>query len=256
MKNRIEKMRRWLKMHRMSRKQATLQNLCLTLLFAALFVVLARGYMADHSVEAAVEQWCEENFFGEAEIVAAITFEEDKHQQKQIFIEKVVDEDLRYEARLDLLRENPWKWVCVGSSYSNSPKEENLIVDLIEKGGERVWVIPAEAVQGSFPEFAGCQFLEAMYTTVHIVEDENTVNNSYPGFQVYAGYSYDVDEITPELLLYGSSSFRMNLRTGEMGAVDFEPFEMDGKEATLWVSDERLKRFVHTLMETLPAPKK
>ncbi len=244
-----------MKVHRMSRKQATLQNLCLSLLLVTLFVVLARGYMADNSVEVAVQQWCEENFFGEAEIAATITFEEDKHQQKQVFIEKVLKNGQRYEARLDLLRENPWKWVCASSSYSIAAKEISILDDLIEMQGNAA-VIPAEAVQGSFPEFAGCQFLQAMYSTVHIMEDKNTINNSHPAFQVYAGYHYDVGEITPELLLYGSSSFRMNLETGEMEAVDFEPFVLDGKEATLWVSDERLKRFIHTLMETLPEQKK
>ena len=134
-------------------------------------------------------------------------------------------------------------------------KEISILDDLIEMQGSAA-VIPAEAVQGRFPEFAGCQFLQAMYSTVHIMEDKNTVNNSHPAFQVYAGYHYDVGEITPELLLFGSSSFRMNLETGEMESVDFEPFVLDGKEAALWVSDERLKQLIYTLMDILPPPEK
>ncbi|MBR4862314.1 MAG: hypothetical protein IKU09_08945 [Firmicutes bacterium] len=62
----IKKLKHRLRYHKLSRKQAALQNLCLTLLFAILFAVLTRGYMTDNSVEAAVQQWCEENFFGEA----------------------------------------------------------------------------------------------------------------------------------------------------------------------------------------------
>lgn len=251
----IKKLKERLRYHKLSRKQTTLQNLCFALLLGLFCMVLIRGYMADHSEEAAVERWCEENFFGEAKIAATITFEEDKHQQKQIFIEKVLKNGQRYEARLDLLRENPWKWVCMGSSYSTAAKEFSILDDLIEMQGNAA-VIPAEAVQGSFPEFAGCQFLQAMYSTVHIMEDKNTVNNSHPAFQVYAGYHYDVGEITPELLLFGSSSFRMNLETGEMESVDFEPFVLDGKEAALWVSDERLKRLIHALMDILPPPDK
>lgn len=251
----IKKLNERLRYHKLSRKQTTLQNLCFALLLGLFCMVLTRGYMTDNSVEAAVQQWCEENFFGEAEIAAAITFEEDKHQQKQVFIEKVLKNGQHYEARLNLLRENPWKWVCVSSSYSTAAKEISILDDLIEMQGSAA-VIPAEAVQGSFPEFAGCQFLQAMYSTVHIMEDKNTVNNSHPAFQVYAGYHYDVGEITPELLLFGSSSFRMNLETGEMESVDFEPFVLDGKEAALWVSDERLKQLIYTLMDILPPPEK
>ena len=247
--------KRWLKTHRRSRKQATLQNLCCALLLAVLGAVLLRGYAADVSAEAAVRQWCGDNFFGEAEIVAEITFKGDKHQQKQVFLEKVLDNGDRYEAGVYLVRENPWKWRAAGSFYGTEPASFRLDESLIQTYGERAHIIPSEALAGMFPELAECKFLHASYSTVHIVEDEDTADNSYPAFSIYINFEYEIEDVTPEILLYESSSFRLNLETGEIEAVDFEPYILNGKEAVLWMSEERMKFIAEKLMESLPEKK-
>lgn len=252
MRRYFEKRKEWIRTHRRSRRHAALQNLCFTLILFLLSAVLLRGYIAVNSVEATMEKWCEENLFGKAEIVAMLEYEEDKHQHKEIIISKETSDGERYEAKLHLLQENPWRWVCMGSSYGNTPKASRIDEKYVETYSNGASIIYADAIEAMFPEFIDYKFLHAAYTTVHIVEDEDTVNNSYQGFQVYIQYDYNHDEITPEILLYESTSFRMNLDTGEIEAVDFEPFELNGKETRLWLSEERMAFIAEKLMDAIP----
>ena len=250
MRRYLEKGKQWIRIHRRSRRHAALQNLCFTLLLLALSAVLLRGYIAANSVEAAVEKWCEENLFGEAEILSILTYEEEQHNQKEVVIGKELSNGDRYEAKLFMDRKNPLKWENTGCSYFTEAIDYMVDEELIEKDGEFSHVFPRKAVQGIFPELTDVSFVFARYMEVQFLGDEGRTEGRYPGFEVYL--EYDETEVKPEALLYNDSMFRLNLETGEIVHSEFKTVTANGKKATLWMSEERMEFIAEKLMEALP----
>lgn len=250
MRRYFEKGKHWIKTHRRSRRHAALQNLCIALFLTALCAVLLRGYAASNSIEAAVDKWCGENMFGEAEILSILTYEEGNHNKREVVIGKELSNGDRYEAKLFMSRKNPLKWVNSGCSYFTEGIDYAVDEGMIERDGEFSYVFPRKAVQGIFPELTDVTFVFARYMEVQFVDDEGRTVDSYPGFEIY--FEFSETEVKPEALLYDDSMFRVNLETGEIAVSEFEPVTIDGREAILWMSEERMLFMAEKLMDALP----
>ena len=61
----IKKLKHLLRYHKLSRKQAALQNLLLTVIVVLIGMFGLRAYSSNYSPEAMVDQWCRENYFGD-----------------------------------------------------------------------------------------------------------------------------------------------------------------------------------------------
>ncbi|MBQ8563510.1 MAG: hypothetical protein IJ443_06445 [Firmicutes bacterium] len=74
-------------------------------------------------MEEVVEQWCQEQFFGAGEIVAAQSFEEGGIQYMDVTLSRTAESGEHYEACIYMKQEKPWKWVSVGHHYGHEPLE-------------------------------------------------------------------------------------------------------------------------------------
>ena len=194
MKNRIGKVRRWLKTHRMSRKQATLQNFLLSAALILVICIMAPQLWErqEVTVENLVEQWCTEQMFGEANIVATQAFRESGTDYMDVIISKTAPSGEHYEARLYLKQEEPRKWSSVGWDY----------------GYVSVEYLVEQRMEGSDPIHAFVEFNAAESSHVEIQDDiygmPELVTVSVH-FEDIPGYDKDCADTT----------FRVNLKTGE-----------------------------------------
>ncbi|MBQ8563500.1 MAG: hypothetical protein IJ443_06395 [Firmicutes bacterium] len=255
MRKYFEKGKRWLRTHRRSRAQAALQNICAVLLFTVLSVLLLQGYAADHSVEAAVKQWCEENMFGKAEILAVLEYEEDKHQQKEVVIGKEMENGDRYEAKLSLYKENPLKWVRTGFAHNNAPVDYDIEGSLIEDWGNEIYRFPGEAVGGIFPELIEAEWVEVAYVPTHVMEGLEPGPDSHMSLQVGLQFT-ETEAAKRGDWEQAQMTYWVNLDSMEVEQTNFHGVQRGGKEAQLWLSEERMIFMAEKLMAAIPAAEK
>ncbi len=242
--------KQWLRTHRRSRRHAALQNLCFTLLLATICVILTRGYIADHSVEAVVEDWCRENFFGDGEIVAILEYEVDRHQQKEVTISKELENSERCDAKVFLYRENPWKWVYTGSSYHTEAIDYTVNPEYIEDWGNDIYRFTRQENLGMFPELVLAEWVEAAYVPTHVMEGLEPGPDSHMSLMV--GIQFEESEAAKRGEWHQSQlTFWVNLNSMEVEQTYFRPIVTKGKEAQLWLSDERMVFIAEKLMEAI-----
>ena len=245
------RMKRWLKTHRRSRKHAALQNLCCALLLAVIGAVLLRGYAADVSTEAAVRQWCEDNFFGEGDIVAVLEFEEDRHQQKEVTISKELPDGERCDAKIFLYRQNPWKWVYSGSSYFAESIDYTVDPEHIEDWGNDIYRFTRQEDLGMFPELVLAEWVEAAYVPTHVMEGLEAGPGSHISLMV--GIQFEESEAAGRGQWHQSQlTYWVNLDSMEVEHTYFEPIAVNGKAAELWISEERMVFIAQKLMDAAP----
>ena len=238
MRRYLEKGKQWIRTHRRSRRHAALQNLCFTLLLLTLSAVLLRGYIAANSVEAAVEKWCEENLFGEAEILSILTYEEEQYNQKEVVIGKELSNGDRYEAKLFMDKKNPLKWENTGCSYFTEA------IDYADKA-------TPEEMKECFLElapYAQIYVEQEAYTSTSIGENNEILEvKLIPSVMILALQETKIDDTAYRQNL----RITMDLETGEIRS-NIQPLIINGKEATLWMSEERMEFIAEKLMEALP----
>ncbi|MBQ8563512.1 MAG: hypothetical protein IJ443_06455, partial [Firmicutes bacterium] len=201
-----------------------------------------------------VDQWCEANLFGEAEIVATLDYEEDKHQQKEVVIGKEMPNGQRYEAKLFLYRENPWKWVCSGSSYFADGIDYTVDPEHIEDWGNDIYRFTRQENLGMFPELVLAEWVEAAYVPTHVMEGMEPGPGSHMSLMV--GIQFEESQAAKQGQWEQSQiTYWVNLDTMEVEHTYFEPIAMNGKAAELWMSDERMVFIAEKLMEAAPQKK-
>lgn len=236
----IKKLKHRLRYHKLSRKQATLQNLLLTALVILLGVFGLRAYADVHSMEAAIEAWCEEMYFGEAEILSVLEYEEDGLTWKDVTIGKVMPNGDRYEAQLSLKQKNPWRWEYAHSAmWVTSPMEYD-IGDGTPKDLKNTFI--------GFEEFDELHAFDN-HTTPTVVSDGTVTEvKLIPTITVMARQAKEKGGVT-YMREYGFSWYP---ETGEVKTMWYDRVLMDdGSEGTLWLSEERMVFIAETLRELM-----
>lgn len=250
----LEKGKQWIRTHRRSRRHAALQNLCFALFLTALCVVLLRGYAASNSVEAAVDKWCEENLFGEAEILSILTYEEGKHNQKEVVIGKELSNGDRYEAKLFMSKKNPLKWENTGCSYFTEAIDyavDRTLIEHWENDTNAFYRFSGKAVQGIFPELVGAVWVDAVFVPTYVMEGMEPGPDSHMSLMVGIQFT-ETEDSKHRQWEQAELTYWINLRTMEVKKIDFHLTTVDGKTAELWMSEERMEFIAEKLMEALP----
>lgn len=236
-----QKLKRFFRDHKRSRREAAFQNLLAACLLFILTFVTVRGYAAGHTVEKAAEEWCRSNMFGEGEICAARTYETEGIQYKDVIVSKRAGDGRRYEARVILQQENPLKWISCGSAWSSEPIPEKLQTDglTIADGtrileGANMVFLPTEAVSGLFMEFD-----QACGASVER-RDWGTLLSVAIHFSEEHQHSID-----------RGVYFLVDLDTREVVSSVFKPVTIDGVTYEYWLSEERMIFIAEKIKEAI-----
>ena len=228
-----QKLKRFFRDHKRSRREAAFQNLLAACLLFILTFVTVRGYAADHTAEKAAEEWCRSNMFGEGEICAAGTYETEGIQYKDVIVSKRAEDGRRYEARVILQQENPLKWISCGSAWSNEPIPEQLQADeMTITYGTHMVFLPAEAISGLFMEFDQACGAD--------VEDRGTLLSVAIHFSEEHQHSID-----------RGVYFLVDLDTREVVSSVFKPVTIDGVTYEYWLSEERMIFIAEKIKEAI-----
>ena len=249
----IKKLKDRLRYHKLSRKQAALQNLLLTAFVLLLGVFGLRAYADAHSVEAAVEKWCEEMYFGEAEILSVLEYEEDGRPWKDVTIGKKLPNGDRYEAKLSLKQKNPWRWEYTGNGmWVTAPMEYTVEPEYIQDWGNDIYRITRQVDVGMFSELTQAEWIEWAYVPTHVMEGLEPGPDSHMSLMV--GIQFEESEAANRGEWQQSQlTFWVNLDSMEVEQTYFQqPFPYKGSEGTLWLSEARMVFIAETLMELMP----
>lgn len=228
-----QKLKRFLRDHKRSRREAAFQNLLAACLLFVLVFVTVRGYAADHTVEKAVEDWCRSNMFGEGEICAVRTYEEEGVRSKDVIVSKHAEDGCRYEVRVFLERENPLKWISCGSAWFSAPipeqppADEIMIVDRTHTA-----LLDAGAISSLFMEFDQACGAD--------VEDRGT------SLSVAIHFSEEHQRPT-DAEVY----FLVDLDTREVVSSVFKPVAIDGVTYEYWISEARMIFIAEKIKEAI-----
>ncbi len=236
----INKLKSRLRYHKLSRKQAALQNLMLTALVVMIGVLGLQTYEDSHSPEAVIKEWCEKMYFGEAEILSTLDYRGEKHPYKDVVIGKQLPNGERYEAKLTMEQRNPWRWEFTGSAMWNTAPMEYDIGD----GSP-------EALADMFIGFENFDELYVFDTpTTYTAMSEEGVSDVrlIPTITVAAKQAEKIDSVT----YMRDYSFCLYPETGEIRTMSKDPVVMtNGREGTLWLSEERMVFIAEKLMELM-----
>ena len=237
----IKKLKHRLWYHKLSRKQAALQNLLLTALVVVIGVLGLQAYADRHSPEAVINEWCEKMYFGEAKILSTLDYQGAKHPNKDVVISKQLSNGDQYEAKLTMEQKNPWRWEFAGSAMWNTAPMEYDIGD----GSP-------EALKDMFMGFENFDELYVFDTpTTYTAMDEGRVSDVrlIPTITVVAKQARKIDSVT----YMRDYSFCLYPETGEIRTMSKDPVVMaNGREGTLWLSEERMVFIAEKLMEAIP----
>lgn len=252
-----QKLKRFLRDHKRSRREAAFQNLLAACLLLILAFVTVQGYAADHTVEKAVEDWCRSNMFGEGEICAVRTYEEEGVRSKDVIVSKHAEDGCRYEARVFLERENPLKWISCGSAWSGAPIPEKLQAD--EMGvvkGEDYAELPAEAISSLFMEFNQACGAEAI-----LIRERNDKGGSESSDDSNDSDGTEKQNLSLRVWIYLSEAprsmadaeiiFLVDLDTREVVSSVFKPVAIDGVTYEYWISEERMIFIAEKIKEVI-----
>ena len=236
----IKKLKHRLRYHKLSRKQAALQNLLLTALVVMIGVLGLRTYADTHSMEAAVKTWCEEMYFGEAEILSVLEYEDNGRPWKDVTIGKQLPNGERYEAQLSLKQKNPWRWEFTGNAmWVTSPMKYD---------------IGAGTPEALADMFIGFENFDELYVfdtpTTYTAMSEDGVSDVrlIPTITVVAKQAKKIDGVT----YMRDYSFCLYPETGEIRTMSKDPVVMaNGREGTLWLSEERMIFIAEKLIELM-----
>lgn len=248
----IRKLKNRLRQQKMSRKQAVLQNFLLSVLVIVLGSLILRSYIDNYSIEAMTEKWCEEMYFGDAEILAVMEYEGVKYPMKDVIIGRETAGGERYEANLTFQREKPWRWVCTAYAYNASPVEYVLDMQYIEDWGNDIYRVTQQSDIGIFPELLNAEWVEAAYVPTHVMEGMEPGPDSHMSLQV--GIQFEESDAANGGQWHRSElTYWVNLDRMEVEQIYFQPIQYDGKDAQLWISEDRMVFIARKLMEMLPA---
>lgn len=250
MRKYFEKGKMWIKTHKRSRGHATSQNLCIATFLIVLCVILIRGYAADNSLEAVTEAWCKDNLFGEAEVLATITYTDSYPKEKTVIIGKEMPNGERYEAELTMLRKNPLKWENIGCSYSTVEIDYMVDESGIEDWGNDIYRFSAKEVSNMFTEFYDVAWVDVAYVYTQVMEGMEPGPESHMSLLVRIQYTETEAGMNNQWEI-AEISYYVNLETMEVEQTRFQPIQFDGKDAELWMSEERMVFVAEKLMGNL-----
>ena len=236
MRGLLTKIRRWTKVHRMSRKQATLQNFLLSTVLILLICIMA-PYLRNQqeaTVEELIDQWYSEQMFGEGEIVAVQSFQEGDVKYLDVIVSKFSPSGESYDARLYLRQEEPWKWGSVGWDYGYISVEYRV----------------EHRIEKSDPIYAFTEFNTAESSHVEIQENSSGAPISVTvsiHFSDIPGYDEDCADTTFQVDLQTGNA--VLLQQGVHYAQRYGDSQLERIET--WLSEPRMVQIAQVLVEEM-----
>jgi len=236
-------MKRFLKMHRLPRKQAALQNLLLTVIVVLIGMFGLRAYSSNYSPEAMVEKWCRENYFGEAEIYSRKIYEDG--QTVDLHFGRETREGEHYRGYMSLERRSFNRWDRLsGTAWQTTPVtcEGMIIRKTGEEKDRKTYLI--ELADAAFFEFFGADLVVTLHNAggrklaeVKVLYREKSSAMDSPASEIVR-FTADLDE---RICL--ESECRWFIQSGG-GRVEFRRVKFE-------FSEERMVYIAETLTEAL-----
>ena len=220
----IKQLKTFICTHRLPRKQAALQNLLLTVIVVLIGMFGLRAYAEAYTVEQAVDQWCQQHYFGEGEIYAKINFDYDEMPHCFVYFGRPAEDGER-SACLYVRQVNRWKWEPFGWHYVSEPRKIHT--------GEM------EQYLSSFPEFDG-------FWNYSCMKDQTQNQGNQLWMSVSHAPWYENYTEMPEEEVQTAVEFTVNLDTGTVTESSFPTYraqiygDSNLEEIQFWLSEERM----------------
>lgn len=248
----FQKLRRFLRSHRRTRKKAVWQNAVIAVLLAVVCVISLKSYADSNTLEAAIKKYCENNFIDNAEICSIVTYEgkvlHSGQLCKDIVIRKHVGENEYYQYMLWAVQVNPLKWQITGGVYYNynEPIKDEMDAANIITEKENVYDISTAGIPGiSFTRLYG---LEGQ-TSVYDLTEAITARVYERDGDSFVSVRFDVlgqSKVPHEDFFVSTQFFEVNMENNECRQ-EFQPCKVmelasdhDIVTKNLWISDDVL----------------
>ena len=238
MKKYFQKLRRFLRARRKTRKKAAWQNAVIAVLLAVVCIFALKGYAEENTFEAALDRYCEEHFFIDAELFATITYESGGTLHKNAMLKRTVSPYEYYYVIIWGDQESMFKWTING--YGVNHEVQNISIDSskVKQTVDGKYDFSETGVPGiNFIDFYGLHTEASLYG----MKEEVIVTLSDDGKIVETTVAFNKGYIDVPV-----QSFSVNLETEECIS-DFpavtmqEDFPAEGLAVKeLWISDEHL----------------
>lgn len=259
MKKYFHKLRRFFRARRRTRKKAVWQNALIAIILAAVCIFALKGYAEENTFEAALDQYCEKNFFIDAEVAAVVTYEgkfsADERLNKNAVIRRYISEDEYYQAIIMAYKSNPLKWTTSGSAVSDNLQTIKFSPEMIKKTGKNTYDFSEAGIPGiSLKELYGLYAEDSIYgagekITVSISDDRNRidvwVDFLWTNYKPYQDFNVPLQH------------FYVDLETGECSrsfaeiTVRESISDPETVTKTLWISDDVLIRAAEIMADAI-----